>query len=56
MLPENRKQNMMTALHKDPANRVTERDKTKDPIAWARRMANFQHRVHETIYEDLIYS
>jgi len=56
MLSENRKRSMMTAIRKDPANLVTERDKAKDPISWAGRMANFQHRVHETIYEDLIYS
>jgi len=53
---ENRKRNMMTAIRKDPANLVTERDKAKDPISWAGRMVNFQHRVHETIYADLIYS
>jgi len=53
---EDRKRNMMTAIRKDPSNLVTERDKAKDPIAWAGRMANFQHRVHEIIYEDLIYS
>jgi len=53
---ESRKRNMMTAIRKDPANLVTEHDKAKDPIAWASRMSNFQHRVHETIYADLIYS
>jgi len=53
---ENRKRSMMTAIRKDPTNLVTDRDKAKDPISWAGRMANFQHRVHETIYEDLIYS
>ena len=53
---ENRKRSMMTAIRKDPANLVTERDKAKDPISWAGRMANFQHRVHETICEDLICS
>ena len=52
---ENRKRNMMTAIRKDPTNLVTEHDKAKDPIAWAGRMSNFQHRVHETIYADLIY-
>ena len=53
---ESRKRNMMTAIRKGSANLVTERDKAKDPIAWAGRIANFQHRVHETIYADLIYS
>jgi len=53
---ESRKRNMMTAIREDPANLVTEHDKTKDPIAWASRMSNFQHRAHETIYADLIYS
>jgi len=53
---ENRKQNMMTTIRKDPINKVTERDKAKDPISWVGRMANFQQRVHETIYTDLIYS
>ena len=53
---ENRKRTMMTAIRKDPANLVTERDKAKDPISWAGKMANFQHRVHEIIYADLIYS
>ena len=52
---ENRKRNMMTAIRKDPTNLVTEHDKAKDPILWAGRMSNFQHRVHETIYADLIF-
>jgi hypothetical protein len=30
---ENRKRNMMTAIRKDPKNRVTERDKAENPIA-----------------------
>ena len=53
---EQRKRNMMDAIRKDPANRVTERDKAQDPITWVGRMNNFQTQVHETIYADLIYS
>ena len=52
---EQRKQNMMAAIRKDPANKVTEQDKAENPIAWVGRMNNFQHMIHETIYEDLIY-
>jgi len=52
---EQRKHNMMTAIRKDPANKVTEQDKAESPMAWAERMNNFQHMVHEIIYEDLIY-
>jgi len=48
--------NMMTAISKDPANRVTERDKAENPIAWVQRMNMFQAQIHEIIYEDLIYS
>jgi len=48
--------NMMTTIRKDPANKVTEKDKAEDPIAWAGRMNNFKHQVHEIIYNDLIYS
>ena len=51
-----RKRNMMTAIRKDPANKVTEKDKAFDPISWARRMNNFQAMIHETIYNDLIYA
>ena len=53
---ENRKRNMMEAIRKDPKNKVTERDKAQDPMAWAGRMNNFQHSVHEIIYAELIYS
>jgi len=53
---ENRKRSMMAAIRKNPANRVTERDKAQDPISWVQRMNMFQSRVHETIYADLIYS
>ena len=51
-----RKRNMMTAFRKDPANKVTEQDKAADPISWIQRMNNFQTRIHETIYNDLIYA
>jgi len=53
---EERKHNMMVAIRKDPANRVTEKDKTADPMAWVGRMNNFQASVHEVIYAELIYS
>jgi len=53
---EERKRNMMAAIRKDPKNRVTEKDKAQDPMAWVGRMNNFQHSVHEVIYADLIYS
>ena len=53
---EQRKRNMMAAIRQDPANKVTERDKAADPMAWVGRMNNFQARVHETIYNDLIFS
>ena len=53
---ELRKKNMMAAIRKDPTNRVTERDKAQDPLGWAGRMGNFQARVHEVIYADLIYA
>jgi len=51
---EMRKRSMMAAIRKDPANRVSEKDKALDPMAWAGRMNNFQVRVHEVIYSDLI--
>ena len=51
-----RKRHMMDAIRKDPANRVTEKDKAQDPMAWVGRMNNFQAMVHETIYSDLIYN
>jgi hypothetical protein len=51
-----RKHNMMVIIRKDPANRVTEKDKAENPMAWVGRMNNFQHMVHETIYADLIYA
>jgi len=53
---EERKRNMMAAIRKVPVNRVTERDKAQDPMAWVCRMNNFQHSVHEIIYAELIYS
>jgi hypothetical protein len=53
---EERKRNMMTAIRKNPANRVTERDKAADPMAWVGRMNNFQASVHEVIYAELIYA
>jgi len=52
---ENRKRNMMAAIRKDPANKVTERDKAADPMAWVGRMNNFQASIHEIIYAELIY-
>jgi hypothetical protein len=51
-----RKRNMMSVIRKDPANKVTEKDKAADPIAWVGRMNNFQAQVHEVIYNDLIFS
>ena len=56
MLPEIRKRNMMTAIRKDPANKVTEKDKAADPMAWVQRMNAFQASIHEVIYNDLIFS
>ena len=53
---EERKRNIMAAIRKDPKNRVTERDKAQDPMAWVGRMNNYQHSVHEIIYDELIYS
>ena len=53
---EQRKRNMMTAIRKDPANRVTERDKIENPMAWVQRMNQFQAQVHEAINTDLIFS
>ena len=53
---EERKRNMMTAIRKDPANKVTEKDKAHDPMAWVGRMNNFQASIHEIIYADLIYA
>jgi len=53
---EQRKRSMMTAIRKDPSNRVTESDKAKSPMEWVGRMNNFQARVHEVIYSDLIYA
>jgi hypothetical protein len=53
---QQRKQQMMSAIRKDPKNRVTERDKALDPMAWVGRMNNFQASVHEIIYAELIYS
>jgi hypothetical protein len=53
---EERKRNMMTAIRKDPKNKVAERDKAQDPMAWVGRMNNFQASVHEIIYAELIYA
>ena len=53
---EARKKSMMAAIRKDPANKVTEKDKAENPMAWAGKMNNFQARVHEVIYSDLIYA
>jgi len=51
-----RNRNMMAAIRKDPANKVTEQDKAQNPITWAGRMGNFQAMIRETIYADLIFS
>ncbi|MCL2363300.1 MAG: TnpV protein [Defluviitaleaceae bacterium] len=53
---ENRKRNMMAKIQNDPTNRVTERDKAKNPVAWVQRMNMFQAQIHEVINEDLIFS
>jgi len=53
---EQRKRNMMSAIRKNPANRVTERDKAKNPITWVQRMNQFQSQIHEVINADLILS
>lgn len=53
---EERKRNMMTTIRKNPANRVTERDKAQDPMAWVGHMNNFQANIHEIIYAELIYA
>ena len=53
---ENRKRSMMAQIRKNPANRVTERDKAKNPIAWVGRMNMFQAQIHEVINADLIFS
>jgi hypothetical protein len=53
---ETRKRSMMAAICKDPANKVTEKDKAADPLAWVQKMNSFQASVHEVIYNDLIYS
>ena len=50
-----RKRSIMSVIRQDPANKVTECDKAADPMAWVGRMNNFQVRVHEVIYSDLIY-
>ena len=51
-----RKKSMMAAFRQDPANKATEKDKSEDPMAWVGRMNNYQARVHEIIYNDLIYA
>ena len=53
---EHRKRSMMEAIRKNPDNKVTEKDKAADPMAWIGRINNFQAIVHETIYNDLIFS
>jgi len=53
---EARKQSMMAAFRQDPANKVTEKDKAQDLMAWVGRMNNYQAKVHETINNDLIYA
>jgi len=53
---ENRKRSMIEQIRKDPANKVTERDKAADPMLWVQKMNMYQARVHEAIYSDLIYS
>ena len=53
---EERKRNMMAAIRKDPKNKVTERDKAADPMAWVGRMNNYQASVHEIINAELIYN
>jgi len=53
---EERIRNMMAAIRKDPANKVTENDKAADPMAWVGRMNNYQASIHEIIYAELIYS
>jgi hypothetical protein len=53
---ETRKQNMMAAIRKDPANKVTEKDKAADPMTWVGRINNFQAKIHEVVYNDLIFS
>jgi activator of HSP90 ATPase len=53
---EMRKRNMMAAIRKDPANKVTEKDKASDPMVWVQKMNAFQASVHEIIYNDLIFS
>jgi hypothetical protein len=53
---DQRKKSMMAAFRSDPMNKVTEKDKAQDPMAWVGRMNNFQARIHEIIYNDLIYA
>ncbi|MCL1882926.1 MAG: TnpV protein [Defluviitaleaceae bacterium] len=53
---ENRKRNMMAQIRSNPANRVTERDKAENPMAWIQRMNMFQAQIHEVINADLIFS
>jgi len=52
---EHRKRSMMAAICKNPANKVTARDKADDPMGWMQKMNMFQSQVHEVIYSDLIY-
>ena len=53
---ETRKRSMMDSIRKNPANKVTERDKAADPMTWAQKMNAFQASVHEVIFNDLIFS
>jgi len=53
---EERKRNMMAKIQSDPRNRVTERDKAENPIAWVQRMNIFQAQIHEVINAELIFS
>ena len=49
-------ENMMSAIRANPDNKVTEKDKANDQMAWVGRMNNFRSQIHEVIYCDLIYS
>ena len=53
---EQRKRSMMEQIRKNPANQVTERDKANNQMLWVQKMNMYQARVHEIIYEDLIYA
>lgn len=53
---QRRKDYMMSAIRKDPRNKVTESDKAQDPMAWVGRMNNYQNSICEIIYVELIYT